>query len=79
MVDIISYVATALSLGGNFLIAKQNKWAFPIWIVSNILWIVVNFISTLNVAQVIMYAVYMIMNIYGMINWYKRKDKKDED
>lgn len=69
MIDIISAIATICSLYGNYLIIKKNKFGFVIWLISNILWILINFIGVLNISQVIMFMIYGILNIYGWIKW----------
>ena len=69
MIDIISAIATICSLYGNYLVIKKNKFGFVIWLISNILWILINFIGVLNISQVIMFVIYGILNTYGWIKW----------
>lgn len=69
MIDTISAIATICSLCGNYLVIKKNKFGFVIWLISNILWILINFIGVLNISQVIMFMIYGILNIYGWIKW----------
>ena len=69
MIDIVSAIATICSLYGNYLVIKKNKFGFVIWLISNILWILINFIGVLNISQVIMFIIYGILNIYGWIKW----------
>lgn len=69
MIDTISAIATICSLYGNYLVIKKNKFGFVIWLISNILWILINFIGVLNISQVIMFIIYGILNIYGWIKW----------
>lgn len=69
MIDIISAIATICSLYGNYLVIKKNKFGFVIWLISNILWILINFIGVLNISQVIMFVIYGILNMYGWIKW----------
>lgn len=69
MIDTISAIATICSLYGNYLVIKKNKFGFVIWLISNILWILINFIGVLNISQVIMFMIYGILNIYGWIKW----------
>lgn len=76
MIDIISWCATGLSLFGQVLINNKKKAAFPVWIISNLLWIVVNIIGTFNTANVVMYIVYTVMNFAGLYNWI-RTDKRN--
>ena len=74
MVFIISTLALILALIGNILVNFRKKFGFIVWTLSNIVWIMVNFLGTMNIPQVIMYVVYMILNIQGFIVWSK-KDK----
>ena len=69
MIDTISAIAIICSLYGNYLVIKKNKFGFVIWLISNILWILINFIGVLNISQVIMFMIYGILNIYGWIKW----------
>lgn len=66
---ILSLIATTLSLLGNFLIIKKKRIGFISWIISNILWIIVNLISIPNIPQIIMFLVYTGISIYGWIKW----------
>ena len=74
MIFTISTLALILALTGNILVNFRKKFGFIIWTLSNIVWILVNFLGTMNIPQVIMYTVYMILNIQGFIVWSK-KDK----
>lgn len=74
MVFTISTIALIFALTGNILVNFRKKLGFVIWTLSNILWIAVNLLGTLNIPQVIMYLVYITLNIQGFIVW-SRKDK----
>ena len=76
LIAVVSVLAMVLSLFGNLLMAKKNMLVFPVWITANILWIVVNIISTFNVPMVIMYCVYILMQLYSWREW--KKDKKGD-
>lgn len=69
MIDTISAIATICSLYGNYLVIKKNKFGFVIWLISNILWVLINFIGVLNISQVVMFVIYGILNVYGWIKW----------
>jgi nicotinamide riboside transporter PnuC len=71
MLNVISWAATGTSLLGQWLINNKKKSAFPIWITSNVLWILVNIIGTFNLANVVMYIIYTMMNIHGLYKWNK--------
>ena len=76
MVLFLSILGMLFSLGGNILIIFKKKSGWLAWIVGNILWIVINFIDVLNIPMVLMYLVYMIINIFGYIKWYKKDKQK---
>lgn len=65
----LSILGMIFSLGGNILIMEKKRIGWLAWIVGNILWIVINFIDVLNIPMVIMYVVYLIINIGGYIKW----------
>lgn len=73
MVTIVSVLALITSLSGNILVNYKRRIGFIIWSISNVFWIWVNFISTLNVSQVIMYLVYLLLNIQGFIVWGRKQ------
>lgn len=69
MVLILSIIGTILSLGGNIFIAKKNRMGWLIWLIGNVVWIAVNFLGNPNVPMVLMYVVYMVINIVGFMKW----------
>lgn len=69
MILILSIIGTILSLGGNIFIAKKNRIGWLMWLIGNVVWIAVNFIGTLNIPMVLMYVVYMIINVIGFVKW----------
>ena len=72
MVQVLSIIAMLSGLGGNLLMAKKNILVFPVWILSNILWIIVGFLTYVNISQMAMYAVYTVMQIYAWREWKKK-------
>lgn len=75
----VSVLALILSLTGNILVNYKKRFGFVIWSVSNIVWIVVNFMSYFNVSQVVMYLVYLCLNIQGFIVWGKPRNNIHND
>ena len=63
---------------GRINIESKKKLGFIIWISSNVFWIVVNFMGDVNYPQVIMYLIYVGLNVQGYINWSKKKEIKIE-
>lgn len=69
MVLILSIIGTILSLGGNIFIAKKNRMGWLMWLIGNVVWIAVNFLGNPNIPMVLMYVVYMVINIVGFMKW----------
>ena len=76
MILALSIIALIFSLVGNILVNFKKKLGFIIWTVSNVFWIVVNFIGDMNYPQVIMYLVYAGLNVQGYINWSRSRENK---
>ena len=78
MYNFVSFLAMIFSFGGNALVNLKLKVGFLIWIVSNVLWIVVNFMSTFpNWFQIAMFVVYAAFNVWGWLAW-KHKEKAEQ-
>ena len=75
-VMVVSILGMLCSLGGNILIMFKKKSGWLIWILGNILWIVYNFISEFNFPMVLMYLVYIALNVMGFIRWLKQDKEK---
>lgn len=75
MILTLSIIALILSLVGNILVNYKRKLGFIIWIISNVFWIIVNFLGDVNYPQVIMYLIYVCLNVQGYINWQKSEKK----
>lgn len=71
MITCVSTIAMVLSLFGNLLMAKKSLLVFPVWIVANVLWIAVNILGTFNAPMVIMYLVYIAIQLYSWMEWKK--------
>ena len=71
LLNIVSFCAFLLSISGNLLVNLRKKSGFVLWIVSNALWILVNFIGPTNWSQVALFVVYALLNVHGYIKWSK--------
>ena len=78
MILALSIIALIFSLVGNILVNFKKKLGFIIWTVSNVFWIAVNFIGDMNYPQVIMYLVYVGLNVQGYVNWSRSKINKKQ-
>lgn len=76
MVTLFSVLGAAFSLGGNILIILKKRMGWLLWIFGNIAWILVNIFGPFNLAMVIMYVVYFIINLIGFLKWKKPLDKE---
>ena len=73
LITILSILGTIFSLGGNILIILKKRSGWLAWIIGNLLWIGFNFAGTINWPMVLMYLVYIVINITGFIKWSKKK------
>lgn len=76
MILTLSIIALIFSLVGNILVNFKKKLGFIIWTISNVFWIVVNFIGDMNYPQVVMYLVYAGLNVQGYVNWSRSRENK---
>ena len=72
MILTLSIIALIFSLVGNILVNFKKKLGFIIWTISNVFWIIVNFMGDVNYPQVIMYIIYAGLNVQGYVNWSKK-------
>jgi hypothetical protein len=64
----MSAYALILSLVGLVLNARKNILCWPVWVVSDIMWLAV-FIPQGNVEQIILWTVFGLFNFYGWREW----------
>ena len=72
VVLLVSTLGSIFSLAGNIFIILKKRVGWLLWIIGNLLWILYNFLSEFNFPMVLMYLVYMIINITGFIKWKKK-------
>ena len=78
MVSIIyTWVATIIALLGTILNCKQNKVCFYLWIVTNAMWLVYDFMSGLY-SRCTLDFIQLLLAIYGVYEWNKIKKGKAE-
>jgi len=65
---IITWLNTLFSIYGNFLVINKRKEGFIVWIISNILWVCIDFKMGLD-AQAMLFIVYTFISIYGYTKW----------
>lgn len=73
----ISWLATIVSLIGNFFVNYQRKEGFILWIISNVLWVWIGLNAVeINWAQVTLFLIYTGTSAHGLINWIKADKKR---
>ena len=72
---LVSFMAMTCSIGGNIFINFKNKFGFYVWIFSNFLWVLCNFMGTMNVCQVITFVVYAGCNVHGLWKWTREENE----
>lgn len=68
----MDWIAMILSVLGIVLNAKKNMWCWPIWILSNICWLIY-FLGKGEYPVIILNVIFGIVNTYGWIQWSKDK------
>jgi len=76
--DGLGYVAAMISLIGIILNARKEILCWPVWLFSNVLWIIYSVIEG-DTPSVILWILFSIFNIYGWVQWKKDKIKKREN
>lgn len=67
---LLGYIAAVVSLAGIILNAKKMMACWPVWLVSNIMWITYSGIEG-DIPSVVLWITFSIFNIYGWIQWRK--------
>jgi len=68
--NLLFWLLTLLSLVGVVLNVKKNPACFYIWAVANAGWAVIDFYAGLP-QQGVLFSVYFILAIYGIMEWRK--------
>jgi len=76
MFEATAWVMTVISIIGTILNIKKKKVCFILWTITNIFWIVYD-IHKGAYPQALVFVVYTILAIYGLIEWAKH-DKKEK-
>jgi nicotinamide mononucleotide transporter len=75
---IVGWTATIISIIGIILNARKNILCWPVWLTSNILWIIY-FIPSMDMPSIILWVVFSMFNVYGWMQWKKDKKIKNEN
>lgn len=66
----IQWIALSLSIIGILLNALKIIWCWPIWVASNVCWLIYSYRNK-DRSQLILWTVFLITNFYGWWMWMK--------
>jgi len=76
----LGWIAFALSVIGILFNAKKVIWCWPIWLVSNVMWIIHIWIQpTPDYSALSLWVVFFISNVYGWFQWGRDSHNTDHD
>lgn len=67
----MNWIGMITTLGGLYLNGRKIWWCWPIWIISNIAWIVA-FLRPFDLAGILCNACLLVLNIVGWRNWARK-------
>lgn len=70
----IGWIAVILSIVGIILNAKHKMSCWPVWIASNVFW-VIHAIDGVDIPAVVLWFVFMGFNVYGWYQWRRDAQK----
>ena len=72
MIELFIWCNTFTAIAGTYLNAKQNRFGFIIWAVTNGVFVVYNLYLGVY-AQALLFTVYFGLAIFGWVSWGKKK------
>ena len=69
---LLSWIMSAVALAGTLMNAERNKYGFVFWLISN-LYMTVRFAVIGEYAQMVLFFVYFLLAIRGIIAWTKKE------
>jgi nicotinamide mononucleotide transporter len=71
---LLGYIAAFVSLVGILLNARKNIWCWPVWLVSNVLWIYYSVVEG-DIPSIILWSMFSGANLWGWYIWSKENKK----
>lgn len=69
---LLSWIMSAVALAGTLMNAERNKYGFVFWLISN-LYMTVRFAVIGEYAQMLLFFVYFLLAIRGIVAWTKKE------
>lgn len=66
----LGWIGFALAMTGQILIIYKIKYAFIVWNIANLIWIILA-VARHDNPQIFMFAAYIIANIFSYLKWNK--------
>ena len=76
-IDMLIWLNTAVAIVGTYLNAKQVRFGFIIWMVTNAVF-VINNIYIGSYQQAALFGVYLFLAVLGWFSWGKQKQENRE-
>lgn len=70
--NILNWIMSAVALAGTLMNAERNKYGFVFWLISN-LYMTVRFAVIGEYAQMVLFFVYFLLAIRGIVAWTKKE------
>jgi nicotinamide riboside transporter PnuC len=71
---IFSWAMSAIALAGTLINAERNKYGFVFWLVSN-MYMTIRFFVIGEYAQSVLFFIYFLLAIRGIVSWGKKELK----
>jgi nicotinamide riboside transporter PnuC len=72
----LGYTAALFSLVGIVFNAQKKMACWPVWLISNIMWITYSVIEG-DMPSILLWITFSIFNIYGWVQWKKDLQRKN--
>ena len=66
-----TWLITIASIIGTVANIYKKKWCFWIWLVTNSMWLIIDFRAGLY-AQAFLFAVYVLLAVWGLYRWSRK-------
>jgi len=68
-----TWLITIASIIGTVANIYKKKWCFWIWLVTNSLWLIIDFRAGLY-AQAFLFGIYLLLAVWGLYRWNRDKE-----
>lgn len=69
MIEAVGYLATALNIAGNLMLARMSIWGWVVRLLTNVVYVVYALQIEQGMPVVANHALFFAINIYGFMQW----------